>query len=81
MFVQDEVDPSLHDLEEAFSVETVTKQFFNDYKEKYLAVKEYLEATSDFMAEAERCGFTSEQFTKKLMGQIVFLYFIQKKAG
>nr|WP_302997268.1 N-6 DNA methylase [uncultured Mitsuokella sp.] len=79
MFVQDEVDPSLHDLEEAFSVETVTKQFFNDYKEKYLAVKEYLEATSDFMAEAERCGFTSEQFTKKLMGQIVFLYFIQKK--
>lgn len=79
MFVQDEVDPSLNDLEEAFSVETVTKQFFNDYKEKYLAVKEYLEATSDFMAEAERCGFTSEQFTKKLMGQIVFLYFIQKK--
>lgn len=79
MFVQDEVDPSLHDLEEAFSVETVTKQFFNDYKEKYLAIKEYLEATSDFMAEAERCGFTSEQFTKKLMGQIVFLYFIQKK--
>lgn len=79
MFVQDEVNPGLNDLEEAFSVETVTKQFFNDYKEKYLAVKEYLEATPDFMAEAERCGFTSEQFTKKLMGQIVFLYFIQKK--
>lgn len=79
MFVQDEVNHSLNDLEEAFSVETVTKQFFNDYKEKYLAVKEYLEATPDFMAEAERCGFTSEQFTKKLMGQIVFLYFIQKK--
>lgn len=79
MFVQDEVNPTLSDLEEAFSVETVTKQFFNDYKEKYLAVKEYLEDTSDFMSEAERCGFTSEQFTKKLMGQIVFLYFIQKK--
>ena len=79
MFVQDEVNPGLAELEEAFSVETVTKQFFNDYKDKYLAVKEYLEATPDFMAEAERCGFTSEQFTKKLMGQIVFLYFIQKK--
>ena len=79
MFVQDEVNPGLAELEEAFSVETVTKQFFNDYKEKYLAVKEYLEDTPDFMAEAERCGFTSEQFTKKLMGQIVFLYFIQKK--
>ncbi len=79
MFVQDEVNPSISDLEEAFSVETVTKQFFNDYKDKYLAVKEYLEKTPDFMSEAERCGFTSEQFTKKLMGQIVFLYFIQKK--
>lgn len=79
MFLQDNVNPSLAELEEAFSVETVTKQFFNDYKEKYLAVKEYLEGTPDFMAEAERCGFTSEQFTKKLMGQIVFLYFIQKK--
>ncbi len=79
IFAQDEVNPGLAELEEAFSVETVTKQFFNDYKEKYLAVKEYLEATPDFMAEAERCGFTSEQFTKKLMGQIVFLYFIQKK--
>ena len=79
MFVQDEVNPSISGLEEAFSVETVTKQFFNDYKEKYLAVKEYLEKTQDFMSEADRCGFTSEQFTKKLMGQIVFLYFIQKK--
>ena len=79
MFVQDEVNPGLAELEEAFSVETVTKQFFNDYKEKYLAVKEYLETTPDFMAEAKRCGFTSEQFTKKLMGQIVFLYFVQKK--
>lgn len=79
MFVQDEVNPSISELEEAFSVETVTKQFFNDYKEKYLALKEYLESTPEFMAEAERCGFTSEQFTKKLMGQIVFLYFIQKK--
>lgn len=54
MFAQDEVNPSLNDLEEAFSVETVTKQFFNDYKEKYLAVKEYLESTPDFMTEAER---------------------------
>ena len=79
MFVQDDINPGLAELEEAFSVDTVTKQFFNDYKEKYLAVKEYLENTPDFMAETERCGFTSEQFTKKLMGQIVFLYFIQKK--
>lgn len=31
------------------------------------------------MNEAAYRNFTSEQFAKKLMGQIVFLYFIQKK--
>lgn len=79
IFTKDDANPSLAELEEAFSVESVTKQFFADYREKYLAVKEYLENNTDFMREAERCGFTSEQFTKKLMGQIVFLYFVQKK--
>lgn len=79
IFIQDDFNPSLDELEEAFSVETVTEKFFAEYKEKYLALKECLEGTNDFMEEAERCGFSSEQFTKKLMGQIVFLYFIQKK--
>ena len=49
------------------------------YKEKYIELKEYLESNEDFMNEAAYRNFTSEQFAKKLMGQIVFLYFIQKK--
>lgn len=38
-----------------------------------------MDANEDFVEESKRCGFTSEQYAKKLMGQIVFLYFLQKK--
>lgn len=79
IFVADNLDPSLDELEEAFSVEAVTKDFFDKYREKYLDLKEFLDSNPEFMAEAESRGFNSEQFAKKLMGQIVFLYFIQKK--
>ena len=79
IFVADDLNPSLDELEEAFSVEAVTKDFFDQYREKYLDLKEYLDSNSEFIAEAESRGFDSEQFAKKLMGQIVFLYFIQKK--
>ena len=79
IFAEDAVDPGLDDLEEAFSVEAVTKEFFAQYREKYLSVKEFLEHNTDFVREAASRGFNSEQFAKKLMGQLVFLYFIQKK--
>lgn len=79
IFVADDFDPSLDDLEEAFSVEAITKDFFDQYREKYLDLKEFLDGNPEFTAEAESRGFDSEQFAKKLMGQIVFLYFIQKK--
>jgi len=71
--------PTLNEIEEAFSVEKVTKEFFELYREKFYQLQEYLDSNEDFVAEAQRCGFTSEQFAKKLMGQIVFLYFLQKK--
>ena len=72
-------NPSLDELEEAFSVEKVTKEFFELYCEKFYQLQEYLESNEDFVEESTRCGFTSEQFAKKLLGQIVFLYFLQKK--
>ncbi len=72
-------NPSLDELEEAFSVEKVTKEFFDLYCEKFYQLQEYLDSNEDFIEESKRCGFTSEQYAKKLMGQIVFLYFLQKK--
>ena len=70
---------TLSDIESVFDVEKVVKRFFEEYKEKYLQLKEYLENTEDFITESQKCDFTSSEFAKKLMGQIVFLYFLQKK--
>lgn len=71
--------PTLDDLENVFSVEKVTDEFFKLYCEKYHQLREKLEENEDFCVEAEQHNFTSAQFAKKLMGQIVFLYFLQKK--
>lgn len=78
-FIVSGVKHSLDEIEEAFSVERVTKEFFELYCEKFYQLQEYLDSNEDFVEESKRCGFTSEQFAKKLMGQIVFLYFLQKK--
>lgn len=71
--------PTLDDLEEAFSVEKVTDEFFQLYCEKFHQLREQLETIEDFRIEAEQHNFSSAQFAKKLMGQVVFLYFLQKK--
>ena len=79
IFSEDNRNPNIDAIEEAFSVETVTKEFFNEYCEKFYQLRDYLESNEHFMIEAGVRNFTSEQFAKKLLGQIVFLYFIQKK--
>ena len=79
IFMDDSKLPTIDEIEEAFSVEKVTKDFFEAYKEKYLQMAEFLEHNEDFVIESKHRGFTTEQFTKKLLSQIVFLYFIQKK--
>lgn len=71
--------PTLDDFENAFSVEKVTDEFFKLYCEKFHQLREKLEENEDFRIEAKQHNFTSAQFAKKLMGQIVFLYFLQKK--
>lgn len=79
IFDEEKFNPSLDRIEEAFSVENVTKAFFDKYKEKYLELKEFLDTNEAFFKESNSHKFTSEQFAKKLMGQLAFLYFLQKK--
>lgn len=79
IFQNEKENPTLEGIEEAFSIETVTKEFFAKYREKYLQLKEYLDGNDDFVQTAEQFNFTTEQFAKKLMGQLAFLYFLQKK--
>jgi hypothetical protein len=75
--------PTLAQIEDAFSVEAVTKEFFREYARLFADVDAALVAVvkqdkavrDDFQAK----GVGTVEFAKKLLGQIVFLYFIQKK--
>ncbi|MEL7669406.1 TaqI-like C-terminal specificity domain-containing protein [Methanobacterium sp.] len=80
---EEDADPSIENIESAFSVETVTKEFFNEYKNLYLDLKESLEKVIKkdpaVKEEFEKKHISTADFAKKLMGQIVFIYFLQKK--
>jgi hypothetical protein len=83
VLIDDKNNPLLAQLESAFNIEVVTKEFFGKYRELYWAVKEALEKLVE-ENEAIRKDFTDKgvdivNFSKKLLGQIVFLYFLQKK--
>ena len=74
---------SLEELEEVFKLEKVTDDFFDEYKDSYKKVKLHLESDTQFVLEAnkhtKKVSEFSEVFAKKLMGQLAFLYFLQKK--
>ena len=75
--------PVLADIEDRFSVENVTKEFFEKYKACYLDLMESLERALDAdpicKTEFTEKEISKVDFSKKLLGQIVFLYFLQKK--
>lgn len=79
----DKNNPTLDQLEEVFNIEKVTKEFFEKYRELFLWVKDELEklVKNDKKIEKdfEQKGVNTVDFAKKLLGQIVFLYFLQKK--
>lgn len=77
--------PTLGDIEEAFNVEKVSKEFFANYKELFLKLVDNLEeikkneASQRIKTEFILKSIKISDFCKKLLGQLVFLYFIQKK--
>jgi adenine-specific DNA-methyltransferase len=79
----DRHNPTLKSLESAFSVDKVTKQFYQDYRGLYEKLKNELDhivqKDKNIATEFEYKSVTTSNFAKKLMGQIVFLYFLQKK--
>ncbi|HBH06959.1 MAG TPA: hypothetical protein DDX92_10210, partial [Flavobacteriales bacterium] len=72
-------NPTIEELEAAFSIEKVTNEFFGQYKDLYIKLSEHFENDSHIKAELEKADIDNARFTKKLLGQIVFLYFLQKK--
>ena len=71
---------TLEDLKNAFSVEKLSDEFFQKYRDLYLKLKEHIEkANPKLVSDLSRRGYTVEDFSKKILGQLVFLYFLQKK--
>jgi len=78
-----QTDPKLADIEEVFSVEAVTKEFFKQYANLFgdihKALEKLVEKEKTIRDEFKAKNVSAVDFGKKLMGQIVFLYFLQKK--
>ena len=76
-------NPTLVEIESAFSVERVTDEFFAHYKTLYENAKAALEIVlakdKSLAREFAHKQVRADDFAKKLLGQIVFLYFLQKK--
>jgi len=71
---------TLDDVKEAFSVEKLSKTFFEEYKKNYDIFCKYMVSQPGIYQTI----FNGDEkairdFNKKLLGRIVFLYFIQKK--
>jgi len=83
IMMDDEHNPTLAQLEEAFNIEKVTKEFFVKYRDLFIRTKEALdEAVAQnpkVKIDFENKGIDTVNLAKKLLGQIVFLFFLQKK--
>ena len=67
------------DLVSRFDVEIVTKEFFANYRKLYEDVKKYLNEDHSFKIFVSKNYIDIDTFAKKLLGQIVFCYFLQRK--
>src|SRR3990172_7813698 len=83
ILANDEHSPTLKKLKQAFDIETVTKEFFIEYRKLFIRTKEELDNVvkndAKIKADFEAKSVNTVDFAKKLLGQIVFLYFLQKK--
>lgn len=79
----DEHNPTLAQLEEAFNIEPVTKEFFDKYRDLLIrtvdALDKIVKGDQTVRKDFESKNTNTVDFAKKLLGQIVFLYFLQKK--
>ena len=81
----DKDNPTVSDIETAFNIETVTNEFFEKYRDLALilekALNEIIEKEKDqkIKTDFKDKKISPADFAKKVLSQIVFLYFLQKK--
>ena len=66
-------------LVQAFEVETLSKAFFKEYKRHYEALNTYLNSSAFRASVFNGDEKAIRDWAKKLLGRVVFLYFVQKK--
>lgn len=75
--------PYLSDIEDAFSIEAVSDEFYEKYKALLFNLVDEIENVvkrdKTVKEEFESKEISILNFSKKLLGQIAFLYFLQKK--
>jgi len=83
LIIEEDKNPSIAEIEEAFSIDNVTKEFFLMYKKYFLELKgsldDIIDNNPDVREEFDEKSISTVDFSKKLLGQIVFIYFLQKK--
>jgi len=80
VLLNDKINPTLEEIEAIFKIEKVTKEFFEKYKDLFLNLADQFKNNQEFEEKVvKEHGVNVADFVKKLMGQIVFLYFLQKK--
>ena len=76
-------EPTLKEIQKAFDIETITKEFFKEYRDLFIKTKleldKIVKENPAVKKEFEDKNISTVDFAKKLLGQIVFLYFLQKK--
>lgn len=78
----DDTKPTLERISEAFNIERVSNEFFEKYRSFFIHAKEELDRIIDndkIKADFTQKHINTVDFAKKLLGQMVFLYFLQKK--
>lgn len=70
---------SINDLYARFDIEVVSSEFFLNYKTLFLNVEKSLNRDKIFSNFAKKNKLNIVNFSQKLLGQIIFCYFLQKK--
>jgi adenine-specific DNA-methyltransferase len=74
-----EKELNLQSLEKAFSVEKLSRAFFDEYTIHYKRFVAALTESESLIKTFEGNQKAARDFAKKLLGRIVFIYFLQKK--
>ena len=70
---------NFEDLYSRFNIEIINDEFYKHYKNLYINLKDNLSKDKEFSTFAKKINLEIGHFAKKLLGQIVFCYFLQKK--